>query len=97
MLARYHTAQAPLRSIRLANGVICAQDRDGVLVVPLSCDYAIWAERAARRAEEFVAFAHSNSNITGLALWVDGNVSQRLAQELAARNIALKTDALGSR
>jgi len=96
VLARYHAAKAPLRSIRMENGVVCALDRDGTLVVPLSCDYGIWAERAARRAEEFAALPAANSNITGLALWVDGKVSPRLAQELAARKIAVETDALGS-
>jgi hypothetical protein len=97
ILARYHTTKAPLRAIRMDNGVICALDRDGVLVVPLSCDYAIWAERAARRSEEFAASARANSNLTGLALWVDGQVSERLAQELAARKITVQTDALGNR
>jgi hypothetical protein len=55
ILARYHTTKAPLRSIRLEGGVICALDRDGVLVVPLSCDEAIWAERSARRARSGAA------------------------------------------
>lgn len=97
LLARYHTTTAPLRSIRMENGVICALDRAGMLVVPLSCDYAIWAERAARRAEAFATSARGNSELKGLTLWVDGNVSPRLAQELATRKIAVKTDALGSR
>ena len=75
-------------------GSCCALDQNGTLVVPLSCDFAIWAERAGRRAEEFAAFAHGDSKITGLTLWVDGRVSERLAQELATRKIALKTDVL---
>jgi hypothetical protein len=97
ILARYHTTKTPLRSIRLENGVVCALDREAVLVVPLSCDYGIWAERAARRAEEFAASAHGDSKLTGLALWVDGKVSPRLAEELATRKIAVKTEALASR
>ena len=97
LLERYHATKAPLRSIRVENGVVCAIDQAGVLVVPLSCDYGIWAERAGRRAEEFAATARSNSSLTGLALWVDGNVSARLAQELGARKIAVKTYALSSR
>ncbi len=97
LLARYNKTATPLRSISLKNGVVCAMDRDGALVVPLSCDYAIWAERTARRAEDFAALAHSNPDIHGLALWVDGKVSDRLAQELAARHISVTTDALGKR
>ena len=95
LLARYHATAAPLRAIRMENAVICGFDREGMLVVPLSCDYAIWAERAARRSEEFAAFARNNGKITGLALWVDGRISPRLAEELAARKIAVKTDVLG--
>jgi len=97
ILARYHTTQTPLRNIQLENGVICATDKGGTLVVPLSCDYAIWAERAARRAEEFAALAQSDKEIKGLALWVDGKVSDRLAQELTTRKIAVVADALGGR
>jgi hypothetical protein len=97
ILARYHTTKAPLRSIRLERGVVCALDRDGTLVVPLSCDYAVWAERTARRTEEFAAFAGGNADIKGLALWVDGKVSERLSQELTARKIAVTTGALGGR
>lgn len=94
ILARYHQTQSPLRSIRVENGVICAFDRAGVLVVPLSCDYAIWAERAARRAEEFAATAASRSEIKGLALWTDGKLSARLTEEIGARKIAVKADVL---
>lgn len=94
ILARYHQTKSPLRWIRVENGVICAFDREGVLVVPLSCDYGIWAERAARRAEEFAALVAGRSEIKGLALWTDGKVSARLAEELGARKIAVKTEVL---
>ncbi len=94
LLARYHTTKTPLRAIRIQHGVVSALDRDRILVVPLSCDYAIWAERAARRSEEFAASARSNADIKGLALWVDGRISVRLAQELTTRKISTVTDAL---
>jgi hypothetical protein len=94
ILARYHTTKTPLRALRIERGVVCAVDRNGTLVVPLSCDYAIWAERAARRTVEFSALSRSNPDIKGLALWVDGKVSDRLAQELASRGIATKAGAL---
>ncbi|MGV3532289.1 MAG: hypothetical protein ACO1QR_07950 [Chthoniobacteraceae bacterium] len=87
VLARYHRTKAPLRAIDIKGNVVCATDRDGLLLVPLSCDYAIWAERAARRVDQFAALAIENSKIKGLALWVDGKVSNRLRQELAARKI----------
>jgi hypothetical protein len=97
VLAQYHKTKAPLRSIQLRNGVICALDRDGTLVVPLSCDYAIWAERTARRTEDFIAIPRTDKSVRSLALWVDGKISARLAEELSTRSIATKTDVLGAR
>ena len=94
ILARYHTSQAPLKAIRFEGGVINALDRDGILVVPLSCDYAIWAERAARRSEEFSALRSTRPDIKGLALWVDGLLSERLTKELGDRGITTRTNVL---
>ncbi len=42
LLLQYHATTAPLRSIRIENGVVCGLDRNGTLVVPVSLDYAIW-------------------------------------------------------
>ena len=94
ILAHYSATVSPLRSIRTERGVICALDREGTLVVPVSLDYAIWAERTARRAEEFTAFAKADGNIKALTLWTDGRLSARLCQELKARNITWRENAL---
>jgi len=94
VLARYHKTKAPLKSIRLEEGRVCAMDSNGTLVIPLSCDYAIWSENAAARVELFSQLPQSKSEIKGLALWVDGKVSERAAQELKNRKIDLATDVL---
>jgi hypothetical protein len=94
VLAAYKTKKAPLRSIQVENGIVCALDSEGSLVVPVSCDYAIWAEKPAGRVEEFAALRQSRPEIKGLALWVDGKVSGRGRQELKARQIELATDVL---
>jgi hypothetical protein len=94
ILAKYHSSAAPLRAIRLDGGLVAALDKNGVLVVPVSLDYAIWAERAARRAEEFAALDRAHENITGLALWTDGRLSPQLQEELKKRNIAWRENAL---
>lgn len=94
VLARYHKNKTPLSAIRLENGRICAMDSQGILVIPLSCDYAIWSEPAAARVELFSQLPQSQSEIKGLALWVDGKVSERAAQELKNRKIDLATDVL---
>lgn len=95
VLARYHKSKTPLSAIRLEDGRVCAMDSAGILVVPLSCDYAIWNENAAARVEAFSQLPQSRSEIKGLALWVDGKVSERAAQEIKNRKIDLATGVLG--
>jgi hypothetical protein len=94
ILASYHKTKTPLGSIGLESGRVCAMDSRGTLVIPLSCDYAIWSENAAARVEAFNQLPQSRSEIKGLALWVDGKVSERAAQELKKRKIDLATDVL---
>jgi hypothetical protein len=94
ILARYHKTKTALSAIRLESGRVCAMDSTGTLVVPLSCDYAIWSEHAAGRVEAFTQLPQSRSEIKGLALWVDGKVSERAAVELNNRKIDLVTGVL---
>ncbi len=94
ILARYHAGIALLRAIRFEGGIITALDKDGTLVVPVSLDYAIWAERTARRTEEFAAIGKSRDGIKGLALWTDGRLSDQLCAELKKRAIAYRMLAL---
>jgi len=94
ILARYHRTKAKLLSIALENERVCAMDANGTLVIPLSCDYAIWSENAAARVEAFSQLPQSRSEIKGLALWVDGKVSERAATELKTRKIDVASDVL---
>jgi hypothetical protein len=94
VLAAYQTMKAPLQSIQSRNGTVFALDNNGILVVPLSCDYAVWAEGPASRVEAFSAAAKNRPEVKGLALWVDGKVSDRGLAELRARNIQVVTGVL---
>lgn len=94
ILAQYAGTAGPLHSIRSQGGIICALDRQGTLVVPVSLDYAIWAERTARRTEEFAALARGGGDIKALALWTDGRISQQLGEEFKKRGIAYQALAL---
>jgi hypothetical protein len=97
ILARYHKTRAKLLSIAVENERVCAMDANGTLVIPLSCDYAIWSENAAARVETFAQLPQSRSEIKGLALWVDGKVSERAAVELKNHKIDLATGVLDGR
>jgi len=94
VLAAYQMTKAPLQSIQQQNGTVFALDNNGILVVPLSCDYAVWAAGPASRVEAFVAAAKSRPEVKGLALWVDGKVSDRGLAELRTRNIEVVTGVL---
>jgi hypothetical protein len=97
VLARYHTTKAKLRSIRVESHAVCALDANGTLLIPLSCDYAIWSEHAAGRVAEFVALTQGQDDIKGLAVWVDGKASDRAAEELKSRKIDLVTGVLDNK
>ena len=94
LLLQYHVTTAPLRSIRMENGIVCGLDRNGTLVVPVSLDYAIWSERVADRAHEFAVLLSGGKEIKSLAFWTDGALSPRLGQELTTRGISWKMHAL---
>src|SRR6266478_5611481 len=69
VLAAYSMNKAQLRTIRTENGVVSAQDKNGTVVVPLSCDYAIWSERNAGRLTDFANLMQGDSDVKGLTLW----------------------------
>ena len=94
ILARYHKTKTPLSSIKIVSDRVCAIDSNGTVVIPLSCDYAIWSEHAAGRVDAFTQLSQGGSEIKGLALWVDGKVSERATAELKNRKIDLVTGVL---
>jgi len=93
LLARYH-AVTPLKELRTEGGRTVGLDKDGKLVFPVAFDYAIWGERASRRADEFAALLKAKPEIKALTLWTDGRLSPRLSTELTARGIGFKERAL---
>ena len=94
VLARYHTAKTPLSSIRIVGSRVAAMDSNGIMVIPLSCDYAIWSENAVSRVAEFSRLTEGQSEIKGLALWVDGKISESAARELKNLKVDFATDVL---
>ena len=80
VLARYHKTKTPLSSIRLEDGRVCAMDSNGnsgrAAFVRL-CDLERTRGRPGRGLQPTPA--KPGSEIKGLALWVDGKVSDRAA------------------
>jgi len=91
MLAAYSEKIAPLQSLRLEDGVLCALDRNGVLVVPVSFDYAIWTETVAQRADAVASLVSGDQGIRSAEIWTDGKLSDRLKVELDRRSIGYQS------
>jgi hypothetical protein len=91
LLAAYSEKVAPLQSLRLQDGFLCAVDQNGVLVVPVSFDYAIWTETVAQRVDALAGLAHSDQNIKSIEIWTDGKVSDRAKSELNHRSIGYQS------
>ena len=91
LLAAYSEKVTPLQSLRLEDGVLCALDRDGVLVVPVSFDYAIWTQTVAQRADALARLVSSDQNIKSAKIWTNGKPSDRLKAELDRRSIGFQS------
>jgi len=87
LLAAYSEKVAPLQSLRPEEGVLCALNRNGILVVPVSFDYAIWTENVAQRADALAGLVKTDQNTKSAELWTDGKLSDRLKAELDRRSI----------
>jgi len=81
----------PLETLRLEDGVLCALDRNGVLVVPVSFDYAIWTEMVAQRVDALAGLVSSDQNIKRAEIWTDGKLSDRTKAELGQRSIGYQS------
>jgi len=91
LLAAYSDRVAPLQSLYLEEGVLCALDRNGVLVVPVSFDYAIWTQTVAQRVEALARVVGSDQAIKSAKIWTDGKLSDQLKAELDRRSIAYES------
>jgi hypothetical protein len=91
LLAAYSDKIAPLQSLLVEDGVLCAVDGNGVLVVPVSFDYAIWTQTVAQRVEALARLVSSDQNIKSAKIWTNGKLSDRLKAELDRRSIGFQS------
>lgn len=82
LIASYHRDIAPVVELRLVGLLPVAVDQNGTLVVPLHMDYASWTPRAATAANRLADIRHTDPRVTGLALYTDGQISNRFHEEL---------------
>ena len=91
LLAVYSQKTAALQSFRLQDGLLCAIDKNGVLVVPVSFDYAIWTAKVAERADDLAHVLVAEPTIKGVQVCTDGKASERVKSELSKRGIGYQS------
>jgi hypothetical protein len=88
LLALCSGRAAPLKSFRLVDGILCAVDSNGVLLVPVSFDYGIWTEAVSQRVAALTGLEGIDQGIKGIEIWTDGIISDRTKEELSKRSIS---------
>jgi hypothetical protein len=95
LFENHHTVSASITEFRSMNGIPCALDRDGTLVVAVAADFIQWTPPVEARADEFLEMKKSNPAIQTLRLITDGLLSPRALEALAAKEIQTTPQALG--
>jgi hypothetical protein len=91
LLAVYSEKTAPLQSLRLQDGLLCAIDTNGVLIVPVSLDYAIWTAKVAQRVDDLAHLPVDEPTLKGVQVCIDGKASERVKSELSKRKIGYQS------
>jgi hypothetical protein len=95
ILENHHTGTQRLAEIVSMNGIPCAIDRDGLVVVPVGSDLIRWTPALADRSAEFQDWAGRRKQVKSLLLATDGSVSDRAKGALAGLGIGVADQVLG--
>jgi hypothetical protein len=90
LLAGYSQKTA-LQSLRLQDGLLCAVDTNGALVVPVSLDYVIWTAKVAQRVDGLAQVPVDDPTIKSIKVSIDGKASERVKSELSKRGIGYQS------
>ncbi|MHC1730294.1 MAG: hypothetical protein AB9866_30565 [Syntrophobacteraceae bacterium] len=87
-LKGYHSKVAPIEEISVYGPLVFARARNGMVMVPLPLDHAIWTERAGERVPAAIAaYKSTNPKQKKFEFWVTGTVSKLAKQELSKNGI----------
>jgi hypothetical protein len=96
LFEKHHQDRTPITEFRAMDGIPCALDRDGILVVAVAADFMQWTPPVEARTNEFLEVKKTNPDIQSLRLSTDGQISSRALEALAAKEIQTTPQALGS-
>ncbi|MFM8365604.1 MAG: hypothetical protein ACKOAS_10690 [Verrucomicrobiota bacterium] len=95
LFEKHHTSRAPITEFRSMDGIPCALDRDGTLVVAVGADLVLWTPLIETRANEFLEMKKSGPDIKSISFTTDGIISPRALESLASKEIQSTPQALG--
>jgi hypothetical protein len=95
LFGKHHKDRAPITEFRSMDGIPCALDRDGTLVVAVGADLVLWTPLVESRANEFLEMKKSNPDIRSILFTTDGIISPRALELLASKEIQSTPQALG--
>jgi len=91
-----HVNRAAFTGFRSINGIPCATEANGTLVVAVAADFIEWTPATEARAAEFAALPQSDRTIKSIMLVTDGMVSPRATSALQALGIPVLPQALAA-
>jgi hypothetical protein len=79
----YHSKVAPIQQISVNGPLVFAKASNGVVLIPLPLDAAIWTERASQRVPMAVAsYKAANPSVKKFDVWITGTASKMVKDEM---------------
>jgi hypothetical protein len=92
---KYHQDTLPLVTFRKNNGILCALDSKGTLVIAVAADLIQWSATVKSRADEFIALISPDGPVRSISLITDGAISPIASSALTQLNITNLPSFLG--
>ncbi|MEN6438270.1 MAG: hypothetical protein ABFD97_06785 [Syntrophobacter sp.] len=90
MMRGYNMKVAPIDEVSVYGPIVFAKATNGVVMIPLPIDHAIWTERASQRVPDaFISFKGMHPGLKNYELWYTGTAS-KVVQE-RSRKLGIKT------
>lgn len=94
ILEIHHRQTRSITSILAKEGIPCALDESGALVVPVGADFIQWTPLLQERTKEFLEWSSEHPEFKSIVLATDATVSDVAAAQLAEQGIVVQARVL---